>query len=202
MSRNRYRQATAEMDEEIRRVYREEVGMGSCSLGEHPQRELAQRFGWPRWKVGRRAQSLGLIATQAKQPDWSERELEILEQHAYKVPEMIQKHLKLNGFERSVTGIVLKRKRMRFLSNLEGQSATDLALCFGVDIKTVQRWILKGYLKAKKRGTHRTESQGGDMWWIREKDIVNFIKEYLDVIDLRKVEKWWFVGLLTARKGE
>jgi hypothetical protein len=195
---SKYRPATPGIDAEIRRVYQEEVGMGSCMLGESPQRELAYRLGWPRWKVTRRAQHLGLITKTKKQPDWSEQELIILEHHAHKIPEVIQRYLKRYGFERSVTAIVLKRKRMRCLRNLEGQSATDLALCFGVDMKTVQRWILTGYLKAKKRGTHRTEQQGGDMWWIKERDIVEFVKEYVDVIDLRKVDKWWFVGLLTA----
>jgi len=193
-----YCKPSAIIDEEICRVYRNEVGMGSCRNGECPQRDLAQKIGWPRWKITRRAQHLGLIAKQKKQPPWSEREVAILERHAHKTPEIIQKHLKLNGSERSVVAIVLKRRRMRFLSNLDGQSATDVALCFGVDMKTVKRWILKGYLKAGRRGTARSDSQGGDMYWIKERDILSFIRDYVDVIDLRKVDKWWFVGILTA----
>ncbi|MBI3582391.1 MAG: hypothetical protein HY096_00390 [Nitrospinae bacterium] len=35
---------------------------------------------------------------------------------------------------RSITGIIIKRKRMRFLKGLDGQSASQLAICFGIDI--------------------------------------------------------------------
>ena len=189
---------TPEIDAMIEIVYRQKAGMGSCMHNDSPVRDLAKRINLPRWKVTRRARELGLIPKMRKEPDWCERELRILEAHAHKVPAVIQKHLRQNGFNRSVTGIILKRTRMRFLRNLDGYNGRNVALCFGVDEKTVRLWIEKGYLKAKRRGTERVKAQGGDMYWIMEKDIIRFIRNYLDVIDLRKVDKYWFVDLLLS----
>ena len=53
-------------------------------------------------------------------------------------------------------------------------------------------------LRATRRGTERTERQGGDTYWIAHKAVHAFVLTYPDEIDLRKVEKWWFLDLLTA----
>jgi len=185
---------TPEMHERIRRVYQSGTGRGQV-------RDLARRLGLPRWKIGRYAIRQGWIATQASQPDWSEEELAILEHHAHLCPEYIQKRLARSGYHRSSMAIVLKRKRMRFGSNLKGQSATSLAECFGVDMKVVQRWLLQGWLTAKRRGTKRTARQGGDMWFIKEPAVRRFIVNHVDVIDFRKVDKYWLVDVLTGGPG-
>jgi hypothetical protein len=94
-------------------------------------------------------------------------------------------------------GIFLKRKRMRFLQNLGGYNSRQLAECFGVSCsKTVTRWIELGHLKAERRGTNRLEIQGGDMGFIHEKNIRQFIVENIALIDIRKVDKFWFVDML------
>lgn len=185
---------TPEIHEKIGRVYQEMTGNNEVN-------ELAARIGYPRHKITRYAIQQGWLATQKKEPDWTEAELKILEHLSYLSPEGIQKRLKKAGYSRSVTGIVLKRKRMRFLQNLNGQSMTQLAECFGVDGKTVQRWLLKGWLQAKRRGTNRTELQGGDAWYIKEKDVKNFIIENPELIDLRKVDKFWFIDVVANGKN-
>ena len=187
---------TPEMENEIRRVYREEVGMEPCCKGNDPVRRLAERLDLPRWKVTRTAIRLGLIATQKKELNWSPEELKILESHAHKCPEVIQQHLKKAGYKRSVTGIILKRKRLRLLQNLKGQSATSLAECFGVDMKTVQRWIRQGLIKTNKRELNRTKQQGGNAYYIKDRWVRDFIVKYPELIDLRKVEKHWFIDIL------
>lgn len=151
----------------------------------------------PSWAVQRRAKEIEAYETKIKEPKWSEEELRILERNAHKQPEAIRRHLKKCGFNRTYTGIFLKRKRLRLLKNLEGYSATNLAECFGIDPHGVTSWISKGYLKAKRRGTARTKTQGGDSWWIKEKDIKKFIIESIGLIDIRKVDKFWFVDMLT-----
>ena len=102
------------------------------------------------------------------------------------------------GFHRTVTGIVLKRKRQRLPSNLKGQSAHGLSDCFGVDSKTICEWIASGKLKAEKRGTNRTDRQGGDIWFIKDRCIRNFIINYISEVDFRKVDKYWLVDILTG----
>lgn len=98
---------TESLKEEIVKVYQSHTGSNEVN-------ELAKRFGMPRWRITRWAIQWGLIAKQKKEPDWSEREINILRKNARFHPEVIQRKLKKRGFVRSVTGIVLKRKRERF----------------------------------------------------------------------------------------
>lgn len=183
---------TPHMHNAIRAAYQGDTG--NCQI-----RDLAIRLGLPRWKVTRHAIAQGFTATQKKEPDWSERELKLLERNAHLTSNIIQRRLKKYGYHRTEVGIVLKRKRMRFLQNLNGHSARSVAECFGIDIHSVARYIEKGWLKAQKRGTCRTAAQGGDIYYIKDKWIKDFIIENVAVIDFRKVDKYWLVKLLTGK---
>jgi hypothetical protein len=182
------------MHEQIKRAYEGMTGQGQI-------RDLAKRLNLPRWKVTKYAQAQGLVAVQKKEPNWSDQELRILEQKAHCCPAVIRRHLKKAGFIRSEVGIVLKRKRMRFVGNFNGQSAKALSYCFGIDVKTVTRWIEKGYLKAKRRGTARTAQQHGDEWFIKDADIKDFVRTYPEFVDFRKVDKVWLIDLLAGTSG-
>lgn len=163
--------------------------------------DLAKRLGLPRWKVSKFASQEGLVGVQRKEPPWSERELHILEQGAHLCAAVLKRRLLAAGYRRTEVGIVLKRKRMRFLGNLKGQSATSLALCFGVDAKTIIRYMERGYLQAEKRGTARTPQQGGDEWFIKNRQIKDFIRSYPEFVDFRKVDKVWIIDLLAGSSG-
>ena len=52
-------------------------------------------------------------------------------------------------------------------------------------------------LKASRRGTARTESQGGDTYWITHAAVREFVLTHPDEVDLRKVEKWWFLDFVS-----
>ncbi|MFH1777582.1 MAG: hypothetical protein ABH952_08520 [Candidatus Omnitrophota bacterium] len=194
---------TPQIEREIINLYQKKASMGSDRYESHCK-DLAEKYGLPRWKITRYAQRKGLIAVGKKEPDWSEKEMRILEKHAEKVPERIQIHLRKAGFTRSLIAIVLKRKRLNLLAQyrIEGQSARVVAECLGVDVHAVTRWIKLGHLKATRRGTKRTELQGGDHWEIKTKDLRDFVINYLVEIDLRKVDKFWFVDLLTNKLAE
>lgn len=180
------------MHNRIRKAYQGDTGNGEI-------RDLAIRLGLPRWKVTRYAISQGFTAKQKKEPDWSQRELSILHQNAHLAASVIQKRLKKHGFCRTEVGIVIKRKRMRFLQNLNGHSARSVAECFGIDVHSVMRYIKNGWLVAKKRGTQRTEAQGGDSWYIKDKDIRDFVINSVAVVDFRKIDKYWLVDLLSGK---
>ena len=182
---------TPVMHMRIKEVYQTITGNGEI-------RDLADELGLPRWKITRYALNRGWIAKQKKEPDWTARELRILGGSAHLCPERIQKNLKMAGFSRSCAGILLKRKRMRFLSNLNGHSARSVAECFGVDATTVAGWIRKGWLKAGRRGTARTSRQGGDHWFIKDTWIRDFVVNYTAVIDFRKIDKYWVTDLLAG----
>lgn len=187
---------TPEIDDQIRTLYQDKVGMKSVAYKGYV-RDLADKLGMPRWRVSKRAAELGILPIQKKEPVWSDEEIKILDRNSHKVPQRIQIHLKKAGYQRSQQGILLKRKRMRFLQNLNGYSARSVALCFGIDEHAVIRWIEQGWLKAKRRGTERTVN---DHYFIKEQWIKKFVKESVSVIDFRKVDKYWVVSLLTEKQ--
>jgi hypothetical protein len=182
---------TDQIDQRIREIYQN-----------HPDaktrpgiRLLAKKVGMPHWALKKRARELGLART--KEQPWSDPELEILARNAWMSDERIRLKLKAAGYARTVTGIHLKLKRMRFKEDVSFYSANGLARALGIDNHTVARWIRAGHLKAKHRGTERTEQQGGDIYLIHEKDIRRFIVEHPTDIDLRKVDQLWFLDVIT-----
>jgi hypothetical protein len=158
-------------------------------------RLLAKKVGIPHWALKKRARELGLART--KEMPWSEPELEVLARYAWMSDERIRLKLKAAGYARTVTAIHLKLKRMRFKHDGSFYSANGLAQALGIDSHAVTRWIKSGRLKAKHRGTARTEQQNGDMYLIHEKDVRRFILEHPTEIDLRKVDQLWFLDVLT-----
>lgn len=182
---------TESMAAEIERVYLSATGGSEV-------KELAERLKIPRWKITRYAIAKGWVQKRIKEPPWSEPELRILESSAHRGLDTIQRNLRKAGYVRSVTGIHIKRKRMRFLKNLNGQSGGQVAECFGVDLGVVRRWIKLGYLKADRRGTNRTEVQGGDIYYIKDAWVKDFVINNLDIIDFRKLDKWWITDILVG----
>jgi hypothetical protein len=158
-------------------------------------RLLAKKVGMPHWALKKRARELGLART--KELPWHEAELGILARYAWMSDERIRLKLKAAGYPRTVTGIHLKLKRMRFKHDGSFYSAYSLAQALGIDPHAVTRWIKSGHLKAKRRGTARTERQNGDIYLIHEKDVRRFILEHPTEIDLRKVDQLWFLDVLT-----
>ena len=94
-------------------------------------RLLAKKVGMPHWALKKRARELGLART--KELPWSEAELGILARYAWMSDERIRLKLKAAGYSRTVTGIHLKLKRMRFKHDGSFYSAYSLAQALGID---------------------------------------------------------------------
>lgn len=185
-------------DSLIRQLYREKYNPQRAEVA-----KLAVHLMVPRWRITKRAREIGALEPRIKEPSWSQQELHILELNALYTPERIQIRLKTSGFKRSITAITVKRKRLKLARQHVKGSARAVAECFGVDPSTVaDKWIRKGLLKAAKRGTARTPQQGGDEWFVKEKDIREFIIENVGIIDFRKIDKFWLVNILTEGKVE
>ena len=182
---------TDQIDQFIREIYRNRRESKTCS----GIRLLSKKVGMPHWALKKRARELGLART--KELPWSERELEVLGRYAWMSDERIRLKLKAAGYSRTATGIHLKLKRMGFKHDGSFYSANGLAQALGIDSHAVTRWIKSGHLKAKLRGTGRTEQQNGDVYLIHEKDVRRFILEHPSDIDLRKVDQLWFLDLIT-----
>src|SRR6266704_1957576 len=182
---------TAQIDQRIREIY-----FSHPNAKARPGiRHLAEQVGIPHWALKKRARELGLART--KEKPWSEPELAILARYAWMSDERIRLKLKAAGYARTVTGIHLKLKRMRFKCDPNFYSGKGLAQALGIDSHVVTRWIKSGHLKAQLRGTARSEQQGGDIYLIREKDVRRFVLEHPTEIDLRKVDQLWFLDLIT-----
>ena len=94
-------------------------------------RLLAKKVGMPHWALKKRARELGLART--KELPWNEGELAILARYAWMSDERIRLKLKAAGYSRTVTGIHLKLKRMRFKHDGSFYSAYSLAQALGID---------------------------------------------------------------------
>jgi len=192
-SRNWRYLATPEIDQQIREGY------VRLRRGERKAvHTIAEQIGWPRYAVGKRAAELGLAKT--KEKPWSADEEAILAAAGHLPRSGVQRRLAAAGFQRSRAAIAVKMTRMRIKRNLDGYSANTLAIAFGVDTHKVLLWIRRGLLEAERRGTDRADSQGGDSWWITHKSVKQFVFRAPDEVDLCRVEKFWFLDLLTDGK--
>ena len=108
---------TSEMDKEIHHTYRINTDSKPRVIN------LANKFNMPRWSLYQRALKVGAVTTSHQKKKWEKEEVSILKYSARYEPQTIKKKLEKAGFQRSIASIVLKRKRMRFLSNLTGMSA-------------------------------------------------------------------------------
>jgi hypothetical protein len=177
------------IDAEIRRVFLDPPYRNAV-------KELAARVGRPRWWVSKRALALGLNYPRFKEPAWSAAEIELLRRLAHYVPREIMRKFRASGFSRSETAIVIKRKRLDLdLRDPDHFTAGQLARLMGVDPTTVLRWIEREGLAASRRGTQRVAAQGGDMHWIARRDLRAWIARHAQLVDLRKVDRFWFIDL-------
>jgi len=162
---------------------------------------LARTAARPLWWISKRAAKLGLSQPRFREPAWTEPEIEFISANAHKDPNGLSRMLKYRGFTRTATAISVKLKRLGSptgkCADLDHYTANQLAGLFGIDRKGIGAWISKGWLKADRRGTARVAEQGGDEYWIHRRDVKKFVVENAAAVDVRKVEKFWFIELLT-----
>jgi len=154
---------------------------------------------YPRWYVQRKAREMGLART--KEPDWSAKEVEYLHKNfPSKGFVAIQNGLKrLNGgVLRSVTAIVLKKKRENINKRSDGFTMRMVEDLLGADHHKIEAWVNKGWLKDGRKGTLRIPVQGGDMHHFEAENLRDFVINYWGEIDLRRVEKFYFIQLVAG----
>ncbi len=178
------------IDAAIRRAYQRTPAKGDIDA-------LAAAVSRPRWWVTKRASKLGLVTPRFKEPDWTETERDIVHDNFHRSAKTIQRMLKRAGFVRTETAITVMGKRLGATrEDPHHVTALGLAALMGVDAKTVAGWITRELLKARRRGTERTIAQGGDQHWIHLRDVRSFIIDNAAAVDIRKVDKFWFIDLL------
>lgn len=154
--------------------------------------------GVPRWYIKRQAARLGLTTHMDRKP-WTRAELNALEDLAGRLSATtIAKRLR-----RPVSSVVNKMKRLRLSRRVRnGYTMRDLELCLGEDHHKISGWTKKGWLRDHLQGTHRHDGNGKDIHRVRERDILNFIRNHPQELNLGKVDQTWFLDLLLLRGRE
>ena len=149
----------------------------------------------PRWWVCKRAAELGIALPRQKELPWSREEIAFLAEHGHKNLANVRALMAKAGFNRTATAIGIQLARRGIERTTHGEwSATQLARLLGVDPKTVMRWVATQGLPAKRAGSKRSEGQG-DFYIIQRKPLRAWMATHAQLIDLRKVERYWFIDL-------
>lgn len=100
---------------------------------------------------------------------------------------------------RTTNDVVLKLSRRGIERDWgEGYTSSSLALLMGIDDKTVLRWISKGWLKAYRRMTDNGDH--GHLYAIHLPQVRRFVMDNPAAVDIRKVDKLWFIDMLAGRR--
>jgi len=182
-------ESSPHIDAEIRRVYEISPSAGQVKA-------LARALMRPRQWIHRRASKLGLATPVLKQAPWSPLELEVLEANAHKSARQMQRLLERAGFRRTEAAIAVKVHRAGFdRSNPDEWTGTQLAKLLGVSSQSICRWIKGEGLPAKRKGT----DSPNDAWIIERAQLRRWIAAHPQLVDLRKVERYWFLDLAFGR---
>ena len=159
---------------------------------------MIRMTGLPRWYIKRQAARLGLTMHMDRKP-WNRSELDVLEDLVGRVSAAtIAKRLK-----RPVSSVVDKLKRMHISRRVrDGYTMRDLEMCLGEDHHKIAGWIQSDWLQDRLQGTRRHDGNGNDIHRIREQDILDFIQNHPQEINLGKVDQTWFLDLVLLRGRE
>ena len=180
-------------DDVIRAGWAELRGRGAVQA-------FADRLGVPRPALSQAALRLGLTMPHKKEPVWSEAELALLPRAPLHDLKRAAALFAAHGFTRSPSSIKVKAARLKLSrrATRETMSAGAAGKLLGVDSKTVTSWILAGDLAADRRDDARLPQQGGSAFAITAAALRAFVIEHLERIDIRRVDKFAFVALLTC----
>lgn len=159
---------------------------------------MIRMTGLPRWYIKRQAARLGLTMKIDRQP-WMPAELALLEKLVGRVSSAtIAKRL-----HRPESSVVNKLKRLGNSRRVrDGYTIRDLEQCLGEDHHKISIWIANGWLRDRLQGTGRHDGNGRDIHRIGEKDILHFLKNHPQEINLGKVDQTWFLDTVLLRGRE
>ena len=159
---------------------------------------MIRMTGLPRWYIKRHAARLGLTMHMDRRP-WTRTELDRLENMVGQVSTAtIAKRL-----GRPESSVVNKLKRLGTSRRVrDGYTMRELELCLGEDHHKITKWIQSGWLQDRLQGTRRRGRSRNDIHRIREDDVVEFIRNHPQQINLGKVDQTWFLDLLLLKGRE
>jgi hypothetical protein len=159
---------------------------------------MVRLTGLPRWYIKRQAARLGLTLHMDRRP-WTASEMNLLEKLVGHVSSAtIAKRL-----HRPESSVVNKLKRIGTSRRVRnGYTMRELELCLGEDHNKIAQGIKHGWLQNRLQGTRRHDGNGNDIHRIREKDILTFIRNHPQEINLGEMDRTWFLDLALLRGRE
>lgn len=202
VNKKRKHQFTEEIDNQLREIYsRPAARFGGNNFRAKGKgvKAYAAELGIDHWILIKRASELGIA--RVKEKPWSDDELAALREWAHFSPTNIWKRFKERGFKRTEASIACMRKKMHALKGAPWYSGNALAALMGVDQHMVMtNWVPKG-LQFILKGTTRNRSPkqiSGDTRLYHASEIRRFFIEHPEEIDLLKVDKYWFLEMITG----
>lgn len=144
--------------------------------------ELQRYLGVPRYIVHRWAREMHL--TGSRGANWAKEEIAYLEKHINsKRSENIAAHLG------RTTGAVKAKARQLGINVPDGYSLDEVRQGMGCAWDTANKWVRRGYLKGTRCAFN------DHAWDFTDAQIRDFIRSHPEEIDLRRVEKLWFLDV-------
>lgn len=186
------------MDDKLREIYAVGAGKQADRRGLPTVARYAKKLNYPEHRMYERAGELGL--RRAKEPMWSDQELRIMQKAAHLSCYAIQQRLKKAGYHRTELAIMTRLRVLRLRANTPYYTARQLAMCLGFyGVDPISRWVRQGLITPTYKGTERKER--GDVMLFHETEIRRFILENQTLVDLRKVDQYWFFEVMFEGEG-
>jgi len=164
-------------------------------------KQTADKLGISLTTVHRRAVLLGVVrAAHKTHIVWTDAEVDLLEQSAHLTVSGIINRLVKAGYPRRTEHSILQKMKQLGLGTRQSRydagiySIKELARLTGINCKTLQGHIARGWLRAKQRsGIDQIEYE------IKAQDIKQFFQDHASHIDIVRCDKYWLIDVLTGR---
>lgn len=172
---------TPEQDELIRKRYDSQTSTIN---------DLVDIFKVPRWAVHQRAIALEVARTYDFR-GWTPEQVAFLEKHyGRKSSRWLGKKL-----GRTPMAVMLKKKRLGLRKTADGYTLRMLCEGLGCDHHKVAKWESEGWIKSRPLGIYHPTSE---YRYFTDDAIRKFIRRHPEQIDLKRVEKMWFIDVLAG----
>ena len=161
--------------------------------------QIAKEAGFNKRTLYNRASELGFTNKSfVKWVHWSDKEKKIVEASRTMSDRSISKKLMESGYKRTDSQIMSYRRKHKIVWNTGDKlSSVQVAGGLGVHHTTVYNWIKNGKLKGGKIGlTLFAETKP---FLIKPKDLKLFLTKHIDIINLKSVDKYFLVNILTDK---
>jgi hypothetical protein len=154
---------------------------------------------WSESAVSRRALELGL-SHPAHDAEWTMQEDEVVLQSLRNCRTIRSIQRKLNTLfpnrRHTESAIVTRMSYLQARKDADSYNQGELASLLGVSTVLVARWTGLRHLNGKRALTGNADS----IWYYKKPDVRKFVLAHPDYVDLSRVNKTWFIDLLSGPK--